>query len=116
MKIPVAALGSLVPIGFLYKVVSPWGGGNQRGYGMGPGMMGWEYYGMGWIGMIIMLVFLIVVILGIVYLIKWIVHSIGRDNRRTKSEDSPLDILKKRYARGEIQKEEFEEKKRDLGY
>jgi putative membrane protein len=29
--------------------------------------------------------------------------------------DSPLEILKRRYARGEVSKEEFEEKKKDLG-
>lgn len=28
--------------------------------------------------------------------------------------ESPIDILKKRYARGEISKEEFEERRRDL--
>ncbi len=80
---------------------------------MGPGMMGWGY-GMGWIGMIFMAAFWIAVIVGIVFLIRWLMVSTGSAGIRGKAEESALEILKKRYARGEIKKEEFEEKKKDL--
>jgi putative membrane protein len=82
-----------------------------RGYewGHGPGMMGG--YGGGWFGSIIMVAFWIAVIIGIVFLIRWLVLS-------TKGEvgkgETALDILKKRYARGEIDKKEFDQKKKDL--
>ena len=86
-----------------------------RGYdwGHGPGMMGWGY-GMGWIGMIIMAVFWIAVIVGIVFLIRWLILSTRAEGHKAHSENSALEILRKRYARGEINKEEFEEKKKDL--
>lgn len=86
-----------------------------RGYGwqMGPGMMGGGY-GMGWLGMILMAAFWIAVIVGIIFLIRWLVISTSAGGRAVKSEESALEILKRRYARGEIDKEEFEEKKRSL--
>jgi putative membrane protein len=74
----------------------------MEGFGHGMGI------GMGW-GWIIGLVVLVLIVL-------LIVRSIG-PNTAEKSPaegESPLDVLKKRYARGEIDKEEFEEKKRDL--
>lgn len=80
---------------------------------MGPGMMGWGY-GMGWIGMIFMAAFWIAVIVGIVFLIRWLMVSTGSAGIGGKADESALEILKKRYARGEIKKEEFEEKKKDL--
>jgi putative membrane protein len=78
---------------------------------MGPGMMNWGY-GMGWGWMIIMAVFWISVIVGIVFLIRWVILSTKITG--TKSDESALEILKKRYAKGEISKEEFEEKKKDI--
>ena len=94
----------------LKDIVSQW-----RGYewGHGPGMMSGGY-GMGWFGPIIMIAFWIAVIVGIVLLIRWLIISTRTANHGTGSGDSALEILKKRYARGDINKEEFEEKKRDL--
>jgi len=89
-------------------IFSRWWG---DGHAMGPGMMGWGY-GMGWFGMILMAAFWIAVIIAIIFLIRWLVSSGG--SRGRPAEDSALEILKKRYARGEISKEEFEDKKRDL--
>ena len=81
------------------------------GWGMGPGMH-WGYGG-GWVGMGFMALFWVAVIVGIVFLIRWMVSgNLGQQG--TPPGESPLDILKKRYARGEINKEEFEERKKDL--
>jgi putative membrane protein len=74
-------------------------------------MMHWDYgWGMGF-GWIFMVLFWALVILGIVYLLKLIS---GGDRKSERNEETALDILKKRYAKGEIGKEEFEEKKKDI--
>lgn len=74
--------------------------------------MHWDYgWGMGsGLGWFLMILFWVLVILGIVYLVKAITGSA----RKGEKEESALDILKKRYARGEINKEEFEKMKDDL--
>ena len=88
-----------------------------RGYewGMGgPGTMGYGY-GMSWMGGIFMMVFWIAVIVAIVFLIRWLFVSSRTGGHGTvQGGETALDILKKRYARGEIDKQEFEEKKREL--
>ncbi len=84
-----------------------WGGG--YGWGHGPWMMGG--YGGGWFGGIFMIVFWIIVVIGIVFLIRWLVQS---TRGGSGSAESALDILKRRYAAGEINKKEFEQKKKDL--
>ena len=79
--------------------------------GRWPGMMGWGH-GMAWPMMIFMFLFWAVVLAGIIVLIRWLIAKGGDGAPRTA--ETALDILKKRYAKGEIDKEEFEEKKRVL--
>jgi len=57
------------------------------------------------------LLFWILVILGIVVLVKWLIE---KDKKESQGGENALEILKKRYARGEIDKVEFEQKKKDL--
>jgi len=58
-----------------------------------------------------MWLFWIIVLIVVVLLIKWIIDSTSQKN---KNKETPLEILKKRYAKGEIDKEEFEQKKKDI--
>ena len=76
---------------------------------MGPGMMGG--FGWMWLMPIFFIIFWGLVIWGIVALVRGRNGSRGSDSSKA---DSALEILKKRYARGEINKEEYEEKKKDL--
>jgi putative membrane protein len=85
----------------------------EGGWDHGPGMMWGSYYGMGWPWILFMLVFWVAAIVGIAALIRWLVLA-SRPGAGARGEESAIEVLKKRYARGEIGKEEFEEKKKDL--
>lgn len=87
----------------------------QRGYEpwhMGPHMMGG--WGMGWFGMLFSLFFWILVIVAIVYLIKYLARASRGDQKPVQQGSNAMDILKERYARGEIDRNEFEQMKNDL--
>ena len=81
---------------------------------MGPRMWGWEYH-MGLSSIILMGFFGIAVIVAILFLIRWLMVSTRHKSREARPTDSALEILRTRYAKGEINKEEFEEKKKGLG-
>ena len=88
----------------------------QRNPTMHPwgGMMG-----MSWFGMIFQILFWILLLVLLVLLIRWLLQGPGnkeqgRGNAPGGSDHRALEILKERYARGEIDKEEFEQKKKDL--
>ncbi len=69
-------------------------------------MMGW---GGGGFGMIIWFVILIAIVAGII----WLLRS-GGGQLRLPRRSSALDILEERYARGEINRDEYLEKKQDM--
>ncbi|MBI2918117.1 MAG: SHOCT domain-containing protein [Chloroflexi bacterium] len=77
---------------------------------MGPGMMGG--FGWGWSSPIFMVIFWGLIIWGIAAVAGGICQPSG--GNFPSRPDSPLEVLKKRYARGEISKEEFEAMRRDL--
>ncbi len=83
------------------------GWGDYNNWHMGPGMMGG--WGMGWI----MLLFWILVLVGLILIIKWLLQMTSGDKKLTGG-GSAIDILKERYARGEIDKTEFQAIKKDL--
>lgn len=69
---------------------------------------GWGVMGGLWFFSII---FWILVIAGVVLIVRWLME---RDRGGATYGESPLDILKKRYARGEIDRETFERMKKDI--
>jgi putative membrane protein len=109
MKKLAAALGIFMLSSFFAVTVYAW----QRGEcWTGPGMMGG--WGMGWFGMIFMIIFWILLIIGMIFLIKWLIQSTRHDKAGVSGNGRAFEILKERYARGEIDKDEFESKKKDL--
>ena len=78
----------------MYGIYNGYGGwGNMMGY-LGGGIMTILFWG------------------AVIYFIVWLVRN-NRTNE-TDSSKKALDILKERYAKGEMDKKEFEEKKKDL--
>jgi len=90
------------------------GPGNDYGWGMmGPWMMGG--FGFPFVGGIAMFVFWVFVIGGVIWLIQSLARGAVQPGTGTPAGELPLDILKRRYAKGEISKEQLDEMKRDLG-
>jgi putative membrane protein len=73
--------------------------------------MNWGY-GWGALGIVHMLLWWVLIVVAIVALVRLIAH--GAAHREPPRESRAIEILKERYARGEIGKDEFEQKKRDL--
>ena len=78
----------------------------MMGYGFDGGALWWIWM-LG--GMLVMI--------GLVVIIVWGVVAVSRGGARREPErPTALDILRERYARGEITQQEFEQAKKILGY
>lgn len=84
-------------------------------------MMRWEemipgalFWGWGILWMIMITTFWLLVLLGLALAVRWLWRAGSGIKVPTPQEETALEILKKRYAKGEIGKEEYEAKKRDL--
>ncbi len=97
----------LIAVPLILGAVSGWqdGGWGMMGSGVMGGFSWW------WFMPIFMILFWGLMIWGIAALVRGLSGSRGSDSSRA---DSALEVLKKRYARGEINKEEYEEKKKDI--
>ena len=81
----------------------------------GPGTPGFTPFGgFGWIFMLVFWGLIIWVIVSLARGGFGKGHMHGHDHGDSTHEKSPLEILKERYAKGEIDKREFEERKKDL--
>lgn len=108
-----AALGvALAPISAWAQQEPP-----GRGYGYGPHMMWGGDWGFGMLlGPIFWVLLLVAVFAAVILLVRWIGGpGPGHLHHQMPSHRAPLDILKERFARGEIDKEEYEERRRVLG-
>jgi putative membrane protein len=105
-----SAVGATImtPVGALAQQM------DLHGHGYGNHMMGW---GGGWFGMIFgplfMILLLAVAIATAVVLVRWLAGSMTGFHMQ-QARPTALDVLAERFARGEIDKDEFEERRRLL--
>jgi putative membrane protein len=83
-------------------MLMPWG------WGMGGG------WGFGRFGMVLMLLCWVLIIAGSILVVQWVIVQGRPGGAPAPGGESAVDILKKRSARGDIGKEEYERLKQDL--
>ena len=76
-------------------------------------MRGWPMMGFGGFGMIFGFIFFVAIVIGVILLIAWLVKR-SDYSVTDKTSTHSLEILKERYAKGELTKEQYENMKKEL--
>ena len=106
-----ARYGLAASAGLALAAPAAWAQQNAPNYG--GHMWGDGGHGLWFLGPIMMIILLALLVAGVVLIVRWLGGSDA--GRRGASDDAALDILKQRFARGEIDREEFEDRRRVLG-
>ena len=111
-------IARLITIGLFLSLSLP-AFAQTDGFHHGPGMMWGSGWGGGWGGMLVgplmMLLFIVVAAVLVVFVVRWLGGTGGAQGGREGLASSPLGILQERFARGEIDREEYEERRSVLG-
>ena len=106
------SLTGVTMLGVLSAPMLAWAGQVGEGrYGHGNMWHG------GWYGMIfgpLMMIVFIALIVGVVVLVVRWLGGAGPGRAQGRGEKAPLEILEERFARGEIDKDEFEQRRQVL--
>lgn len=81
------------------------------GYGMMSGWGGWGGFGVGWLFMLLWWGLILAVVVG---LIRWLFTGHGASSGPSHAPQRHLDILKERYARGEIDRDTYNRMRQEL--
>ncbi len=76
-------------------------------------MYGFGFPGM-WLGGVAMMLLWVVVLVAVIWAVVYASRRAARPGPVTPRGETPLDILERRFALGEINKEQFEEAKHNL--
>ncbi|HEY5567838.1 MAG TPA: SHOCT domain-containing protein [Gammaproteobacteria bacterium] len=115
---PAAMAASILAPVLICTSVSAQQPSGAEGYPYGPHMMGW---GGGWYGMVFGSLFMILTLAAVIAVAALLVRWIGgpwhgaQPPHPMQPGRTALDILKERYARGDIDKDEFDERRRVIG-
>jgi len=74
----------------------------------------WDPWRMGWLGPLMSFILYLALFIGIIVFVRWLVRAAKKTEPVSTDTFKAMEILEERYARGEIDRDEFERKRRDL--